>query len=65
VTGGPERDSESKVDTRAAALIGLIVVLALAIVAVVLIRELRRQAAIEDCLMARRTNCTPIDVPAR
>jgi len=50
---------------RSAALIGLIIILALAIAGVVLVRELRERSRIEDCLMAGRTNCAPIEVPLR
>jgi hypothetical protein len=50
---------------RSAALIGLIIILALAIAGVVLVRELRERSRIEDCLMAGRTNCAPIEVPQR
>jgi hypothetical protein len=49
---------------RSRALIGLIIILALAILGIVLARELRKEAALEDCLMSGRTNCAPIDVPA-
>ena len=45
-------------------LIGIIVVLALAICGIVLINALRRESALEDCVMSGRTNCAPIEVPA-
>ena len=50
---------------RSAALIGLIIVLALAIAGVVLVRELREKSRLEDCLMSGRTNCAPIEAPSR
>jgi hypothetical protein len=50
---------------RSAALIGLIIILALAIAGVVLVRELRERSRLEDCLMSGRTNCAPIEVPLR
>ena len=50
---------------RSAALIGLIIILALAIAGVILVRELRERSRIEDCLMSGRTNCAPIEVPLR
>jgi hypothetical protein len=50
---------------RSAALIGLIIILALAIAGVWLVRELRQKSALEDCLMSGRTNCAPIETPAR
>jgi hypothetical protein len=52
-------------DRRSAALIGLIIVLALAIAGVVLVRELRERSRLEDCLMSGRTNCAPIEAPSR
>jgi hypothetical protein len=60
----PARESEAE-QRRSAALIGLIVVLALAIAGIVLFRELRKNAQLEDCLMSGRTNCAPIEVPIR
>jgi hypothetical protein len=53
-------DSEAR---RTAALMGLIVILVLAIAGVILVRALRREAALEDCLMAGRRNCAPLEVP--
>jgi hypothetical protein len=50
---------------RSAALIGLIIILALAIAGVVLVRELREKARLEDCLMSGRHNCAPLEVPTR
>ncbi len=50
---------------RSGALIGLIIVLALAIAGVVLVRELRERSRLEDCLMSGRTNCAPIEAPLR
>jgi hypothetical protein len=51
---------------RTAALMGFIVILLLAIAAVFLVRELRSNANLEDCLMSGRRNCAPIheDAPA-
>jgi hypothetical protein len=49
---------------RSAALVGLIIILALAIAGVVLVRELRERSRLEDCLMSGRTNCAPIEVPS-
>ena len=50
---------------RSAALIGLIIILALAIAGVVIVRELREKSQLEDCLMSGRHNCAPIEVPLR
>jgi len=46
---------------RTNASMGLIVVLLLAIVGVILVRELRIKSQIEDCLMQGRRNCMPIE----
>ena len=60
------RDGDDEADQRrSAALIGLIIILALAIAGVWLVRELRQKSALEDCLMSGRTNCAPIEVPSR
>jgi hypothetical protein len=61
----PRNGNERADDRRSAALIGLIIILALAIAGVVLVRELREQSRMEDCLMSGRTNCAPIEMPPR
>jgi len=58
---GNDRDEQR----RTAALMGFVVVLMLAIAGVMLVRELRRITGIEDCLMAGRRNCAPIETPLR
>ena len=57
-----DRDDAAR---RTAALMGFIVILVLAIAGVVLVRELAKNAKLEDCLMAGRRNCAPIEVPVR
>ena len=60
------RESDDEADRRrSAALVGLIIILALAIAGIVLVRELRKNSLLEDCLMSGRTNCAPIEVPTR
>lgn len=59
-----DRDRETD-DRRTAALMGLVVVLALAIAGIVLVRDLGKEAQLEDCLMMGRTNCAPIEVGPR
>ena len=56
---------EAEAERRTAALMGFIVILVLAIAGIVLVRELAKNAKLEDCLMAGRRNCAPIEVPAR
>jgi hypothetical protein len=45
--------------------VGLIVVLAVAIAGIVLVRAIRKNNGLEDCLMSGRRNCAPIEVPLR
>ena len=52
-------------DRRTAALMGFVIILMLAIAGVVLVREISRTMRIEDCLMAGRRNCVPIEVPLK
>ena len=60
---GTDRDDEPDDDTPK--LLGIIIILLLAIGSVLLINALRRESALEDCLMSGRTNCAPIEVPVR
>jgi hypothetical protein len=60
--GKEEREGEAR---RTAALMGFIVILVLAIAGVVLVRELQKKGRLEDCLMAGRKNCAPIELPLR
>jgi hypothetical protein len=48
---------------RTNASMGLIVILVLAIAGVFLVRGLREKGQIEDCLLAGRHNCVPIEIP--
>jgi hypothetical protein len=58
-------DEPPEGDSRRAAVIGLIVVLVLVVAGYFLMTALREKADLEDCLMAGRKNCAPIDVPAK
>jgi hypothetical protein len=58
-------ENEQDAERRTAALMGFIIILVLAIAGVVLVREISRTVRIEDCLMAGRRNCVPIEVPLR
>jgi hypothetical protein len=42
---------------------GFIIILVLAIAGIVLVRELDKKGRLEDCLMAGRKNCAPIEAP--
>ncbi len=57
---GGEDDDEAR---RTAALMGFIVILVLASAGVVLVRALGEKGRLEDCLMAGRHNCAPIEAP--
>ena len=59
------RENEEDAERRTAALMGFIIILVLAIAGVVLMREIGRTTRIEDCPMAGRRNCAPIEVPLR
>ena len=59
----PDGDDDAGPDRRTAALIGIVVILVLAILALILVRNLSRESKLEDCLMSGRTNCAPIQVP--
>ncbi len=59
-----DRDLPRTPDPRRAALIGLIVTLLLVLGGVLLVRVLGRAARLQDCVMAGRTDCAPIDSPA-
>jgi len=59
------RENEEDAERRTAALMGFIIILVLAIAGIVLMREIGRTTRIEDCLMAGRHNCAPIEVPLR
>jgi hypothetical protein len=58
-------DNRDDAARRTAALMGFIVILVLAIAGVVLVRELAKKSSLEDCLMAGRHNCAPIEAPPR
>ena len=55
--GGPDR--------RGPALLALAFMLALVVGVYFLVTALQRNAAMEDCLMAGRRNCAPIEPPSR
>lgn len=59
--GGNGREPES----RRAALIALALMLALVVGVYFLVTALQRNAALEDCLMAGRRNCAPIEPSSR
>lgn len=58
-------DNGNEPGSRRPAVIGLVVVLVLVIAGYFLVTALRQNADLEDCLMAGRRNCAPIETPAR
>jgi hypothetical protein len=58
------QDDDPEPDSRRPAVIGLVLVLALVVVAYYLVTALRKNADLEDCLMSGRRNCAPIEAPA-
>jgi hypothetical protein len=57
-----KRESAAEQDGRVtSSLAGLAFVLVLVIVGLLLVRVLKKQSELEDCLMSGRTNCAPIE----
>lgn len=50
---------------RRGAVIGLFVVLVLVVAGIWLFHALREESRLEDCLMSGRSNCVPIELPAK
>jgi hypothetical protein len=65
MTGGSEDRDEDGERRRRAALVGLVLILALAAAGVVLVRALVHKSELEACLMSGRRNCAPIEAPGR
>jgi hypothetical protein len=56
------RESKAEQEGRVtSSLAGLAFVLVLVIVGLLLVRVLKKQSELEDCLMSGRTNCAPIE----
>jgi hypothetical protein len=60
----PDRDN-SKNGSRRGPLIALGIVVFLFVIGWLLARELYANGKLEDCLLSGRTNCAPIEAPAR
>ena len=57
-----KRESRDEQEGRVtSSLAGLAFVLVLVIVGLFLVRVLKKQSELEDCLMSGRTNCAPIE----
>jgi len=62
VSDSKKRESRDEQDGRVtSSLAGLAFVLVLVIVGLFLVRVLKKQSDLEDCLMSGRTNCAPIE----
>lgn len=58
-------DRQGDESPRRGPLIGLVVVLVLVVAGVWLFHALREESRLEDCLMSGRSNCVPIELPAK
>jgi hypothetical protein len=62
VSDSKKRESRDEQEGRVtSSLAGLAFVLVLVIVGLFLVRVLKKQSELEDCLMSGRTNCAPIE----
>ena len=59
----PQQDEHNQ--SRRGSLIALAVIVILFIASWLLARELYQGEKLEDCLLSGRTNCAPIEAPAR
>jgi hypothetical protein len=53
----PDESRQASADRQTASLAALALVLALVVLGLVLVNELRQESHLEDCLMQNRTNC--------
>jgi hypothetical protein len=58
-------NNDHEPDSRRGAVIGLIVVMLLVVAGYFLMTALRNESQLEDCMMAGRKNCIPLDIPNR
>ena len=61
----PGPDNRNEPTSQRGALIGLLIVVLLFVIGLVLARELYSGGRLEDCLLSGRTNCEPVQTPAR
>jgi hypothetical protein len=59
------REDPDQDNSRREPLIALLIVVLLFVIGWVLARELYAGGKLEDCLMSGRTNCQPLQTPAR
>jgi hypothetical protein len=58
-------EQEPEPDSRRAAIIGLLVIAVLVVAGYFVVTALQSKSRLEDCLMAGRKNCAPVEVPAQ
>ena len=64
IPGRHAEDSQTEANRVTASLAGLAFMLVLVVAGLLLMRHMRDQARLEDCLMVGRINCAPIaDIP--
>ncbi len=59
----PNHEDDDGAGNRRGALIGLVITALLVVAGYYLMTSLRHQGQVEDCLMAGRGNCAPLDIP--
>jgi hypothetical protein len=62
---GDPSDADPQPESRRGAVIGLIVVLLLVVIGYWLMTALRHEGQLEDCMMAGRKDCVPLNIPDR
>jgi hypothetical protein len=61
----PDESRQAGADRQTASLAALALVLALVVLGLVLVRALRQESRLEDCLMQNRSNCDQLMPPSR
>jgi hypothetical protein len=61
----PQPEMPRVPDPRRAAVVGLVITVLLVLGGVLLVHVLNGTAKLQDCVMSGRTNCAPIEPPAR
>jgi hypothetical protein len=59
----PERDSQN--ESRRGPLLALAAIVFIFMIGWILVHEMYSSGQLEDCLLSGRTNCAPIQTPAR
>jgi len=57
--------SDEQEPSRRGAVVTMVIIAIAIIGAIYMVNRLRQTSAIQDCVMSGRTNCAPIEAPAR